>query len=392
MHKTYDAVVAGHICLDISPIIASHKMHALDEWFTPGRLINLSGVTVSGGGVVANTGFALKKLGFSVLPVTSLGDDVFGRVLGGIIETQTGEKIVLNPKIRTSYSLIFAAKGFDRMIFHDPAGNNTFSTKDISLEVVGQAKLFHFGYPPLMRNMYVNGGEDLVRMYRSVYDLGVATSMDMSLPDVDSEAGQVDWLSMMAKTLPFVDFFLPSAEEALYILDRAEYQRVKEAAIGRDFTAMLDMKKICALGRRMLDMGCAAAGIKCGDKGLYLNTASDKRLERLESVLGINAHEWADREMFEEAYHVADLKSALAAGDTAIAGFLGAALRGESVFAAVKAACMAGALCCTRYDAISGLCGMDDLKEKIKKQPEKNHDEVLTADFWFDAEKKTWVK
>ncbi|MFQ9152274.1 MAG: hypothetical protein ACLR6B_13035 [Blautia sp.] len=35
---------------------------------------------------------------------------------------------------------------------------------DIDLEKVKGANLFHFGYPSLMRKMYIDGGKELVRL------------------------------------------------------------------------------------------------------------------------------------------------------------------------------------------------------------------------------------
>ncbi len=392
MQKTYDAVVAGHICLDMHPIIEGGDAYQLQELFVPGGLVNLSGVSLSGGGVVSNTGFALRKLGVAVLPVTSIGDDAFGGILSSIVREHTGITIPKKAGITTSYSIILSVKDVDRIIFHDPAGNNAFDLADIDFEKIRRAKLFHFGYPPLMKKMYENGGKMLAEMFRRIYDYGVVTSIDMSLPDHASESGQVDWLDVMQKTLPYVDIFLPSAEEALYVFDREEFNRVKHDAGARDFTSALDLEKVCALGQRILDMGCAVAGVKCGEKGMYIQTASAKRLARMEQTLGTKPAEWANQALFQESYHVADFKSALAAGDTAIAGFLAAALLGKNVFDAARAACMAGALCCAAYDAVSALPDMGTLMKLIDKNPDKNRYDALETAFQFDWERKTWTR
>ena len=45
MEKAYDVIAAGHICLDISPVIESTSHTSIAQFFSPGRLINLDGVT-----------------------------------------------------------------------------------------------------------------------------------------------------------------------------------------------------------------------------------------------------------------------------------------------------------------------------------------------------------
>ena len=56
-------IVAGHICLDITPVFASGKTQPLASVLTPGKLVQMKDVNISTGGAVANTGLALKVLG-----------------------------------------------------------------------------------------------------------------------------------------------------------------------------------------------------------------------------------------------------------------------------------------------------------------------------------------
>lgn len=56
----------------------------------------------------------------------------------------------------------------------------------------------------------------------------MAVSLDMSLPDPDSESGGVDWGSWLARVLPHVDLFAPNLEEILFMLDRPHYRRLSD--------------------------------------------------------------------------------------------------------------------------------------------------------------------
>lgn len=88
--------------------------------------------------------------------------------------------------------------------------------------------MFHFGYPPLMRRMYEDEGEQLTHMFSRVKQLGLTTSLDLAKPDPESAAGQAPWKRILQCALPHVDVFLPSVEELLYMLDRDTYLRLED--------------------------------------------------------------------------------------------------------------------------------------------------------------------
>ena len=59
-------IVAGHICLDITPAFPETGKKLISEVLLPGKLIETRGVSVSTGGAVANTGLAMKFFGADV--------------------------------------------------------------------------------------------------------------------------------------------------------------------------------------------------------------------------------------------------------------------------------------------------------------------------------------
>ena len=56
-------IVAGHVCLDITPAFPETGKRMISEILKPGKLIETKGVSVSAGGAVANTGLAMKFFG-----------------------------------------------------------------------------------------------------------------------------------------------------------------------------------------------------------------------------------------------------------------------------------------------------------------------------------------
>ena len=68
---------------------------------------------------------------------------------------------------------------------------------DVTDATLKGARLLHFGYPPLMRRMYADRGEELSSIYRQAKATGVTTSLDMALPDVTGPSGRVDWPALL---------------------------------------------------------------------------------------------------------------------------------------------------------------------------------------------------
>jgi sugar/nucleoside kinase (ribokinase family) len=194
----------------------------------------------------------------------------------------------------------------------------------------------------------------------------------------------------MENTLPYVDIFLPSVEEAFFIFDRDEYMRIKELSNGDDFTRHINMGRVKDLGAKLIRMGCAIAVIKCGAKGIYVKAADGQRLKNMGLDGIIPLDKWAAAELFEESYEVADFKSALAAGDTAIAGFLSGVIKGYGAVDCAKTAAKAGALCCTAYDALSGVASLEETQKHIKDFPGKNRYEGLDKFFEHSEKSDTW--
>ena len=354
MSIKYDVIAAGHLCLDMSPNFTATDTHKASDIFIPGRLINMDGIDFSPGGAVANTGFAIGRLGLKVLPMAAIGQDELGDILASIVKNEIDVDIRRSDQASSSYSVILTPPGVDRIILHDPAGNNEFGANDIDYSVLKHAKLMHFGYPPLMRQMYTDSGKQLTELFKRAKETGITTSLDMSLPDTENESGKVDWEFILKSTLPYVDIFLPSVEEALFMLDRDEYERVKNVSEGDDFTKHLDMNKLRILSDQFIEMGSAIVIIKCGANGIYFKSADSDRLKKIGRANPVDVDSWASREVFRETYVVKNFKSALAGGDTTIAGFLSSMLKGYGLYDSLKIACKTGALCCTTYDSISG--------------------------------------
>lgn len=367
------AVVAGHICIDITPVFGGQSGSVIGEVLTPGKLLHMNGVSVHTGGAVANTGLAMKRLGSDVSLMGKIGNDDFGGIVLNVLnEYEAADAMIVSEDEATSYTVVIAIPGIDRVFLHDTGANDTFCAADLDMETVRSADLFHFGYPSLMKGMYENDGQAFLTMLRTVKETGVAVSLDLAAVDPDSEAAGQNWEGILEQALPFVDFFVPSAEELCYMLDEERYRSWQERAHGGDVTKILTMEDIGSLGEQCLSMGAKVVLIKCGALGIYYKTREEEGLLELCEKLALSPEEWAQKEGFEVSFKPETVRSATGAGDTSIAAFLASVLRGKSLQAAVEMAAATGACCVAAFDSLSGLPSYEEIENKIRNGWEKN--------------------
>lgn len=358
-------ISAGHICIDITPVFPTGRAYGqLTELLVPGKLIQMDAADVHTGGSVANTGLALKKLGNDVALLGKVGDDSFGGMIRSILASHGAGGLIVDKDSSTSYSVVLAVPGVDRIFLHNPGANDSFENADIPDSALEDAALFHFGYPPIMKRMYQDGGAELEKIFRRVKAKGIATSLDMAAVDADSEAGRADWRAILCRVLPHVDFFVPSFEELCFMLDRTRYERL--AAKGGDMTEGLDMlAEVSPLADMLMDMGCKVVVIKCGSAGMYYRCAGEELLKTVGERIDFDAALWADKAGVQPCFVPDVILSGTGAGDTSIAAFLTAVLRGKGPADCVALACAEGACCVTGYDALSGLKPIEELEARI---------------------------
>ena len=361
-----DAIVAGHLCVDIIPTIPAATAESA-SFLAPGRLAEVDRAVLSTGGSVSNTGLAMERLGLDVRLVARIGDDAIGSLTRDLLAGRD-PRLVEGLSVRggdpSSYTIVISPPGGDRSFLHCPGTNNSFGPEDISDDLMDSARLMHFGYPPLMRRMYADGGDDLSQIYCRAKSHGLTTSLDMAMPDPAHPSGKADWEGILTRVLPLVDVFLPSAEELLYMLDRPKYERlVAEAGLAGMLDAVTP-EDIRALADEAISLGAQIVAIKLGHRGLYLRTP--KESGDLGSGGPAHTNAWLDQELWSPCF-VVDVAGTNGAGDCTIAGFLTGMLRNQTPEQAVTSAVATGACNVERPDATSGVRSWSDTMERIER-------------------------
>ncbi len=365
-----EVIVAGHICLDVIPTI-SEKRTGIDALLIPGKLVEVGAAVLATGGAVSNTGLALHRLGNHVQLMGKVGDDQFGAVILDMLRKHgegIADSMIVAAGEFSSYSVVINPPNIDRIFLHCTGANDTYSANDLNKEQLQGVRMFHFGYPPLMRRMYENQGEQLMLLLSKAKDSGLTVSLDLAKPDPESAAGKADWKAILGRALPYVDVFLPSFEEIFYMINRELYEKMQKQAPSGDILPLVDGQLLSEIADELLAMGVAIVGLKLGDHGLYVRTTADTARLTASGLCSPQLDQlvnWTDREILAPCFEV-EVVGTTGAGDCTIAGFLCGMLQGLTIEDTLHIAVGVGACNVEQADATSGVPALTNLQERIQ--------------------------
>ncbi|MFH1002169.1 MAG: carbohydrate kinase family protein [bacterium] len=374
-----DIVVAGHICLDIIPDWRIGSIKTI----VPGHILEMSGLKLSTGGAVANTGITLKKLGISTALLGKIGSDAFGKVILEILKKEDKalvENMIIGENEVSSYTIVLNPPDTDRVFLHYPGPNHTFDANDIPYEKIKNGCIFHFGYPPLMRKFYEKDGKELVKMFQRIREMKIITSLDMAMPDPESPAGKMDWQKFFKNVLPVVDIFMPSIDELLYMLNPEKFYNISEKK------ERIDVLLLDQLARQLIDYGANVVAIKLGDQGLYLRSYQTEKsnLSRI-----INPSQWNYRQLLSPCF-ATEVKGTTGTGDATIAGFLAQLSDGGEPEKCITLATAVGACCVEAVDATGGIRPLPEVISRINSGWERLSLSIPIDNWKYDYHYKIW--
>lgn len=374
-----DIVVAGHICLDIIPDWRIGSIKTI----IPGHILEMSGLKLSAGGAVANTGIALKKLGINTALLGKVGADAFGKVILEILKKEDktlAENMIISGNEVSSYTIVLNPPDTDRIFLHYPGPNHSFTASDIPYEKIKSSRIFHFGYPPLMQKFYENDGKELVKMFQRIREMKIITSLDMAMPDPESPAGRVDWFKFFKNVLPMVDIFMPSIDELLYMLNPEKFYKISEKK------ERFDIVLLNQLAGQLIDYGTKVVAIKLGDQGLYLRT---HQIEKSNLSYIINHKDWDYRQLLSPCF-ATEVKGTTGTGDATIAGFLAQLLDEGEPEKCITLATAVGACCVEAIDATDGIRPLPEIIKRVTSGWERLSLSIPIDNWKYDYQYKIW--
>jgi len=391
--SVHRCVVAGAMALDMAPVFPEGSATVADI-MSEGKAVYIDDISFVLGGCVSNTGVAMHRLGVDTELVSKVGDDPLGNVVRELMaaENVNGHFSTTSGK-NTTTTIVVVPEGTDRTFWHRRGASQEFCFADLPADVMNNASLFHFGYPTGMKCMYSDGGDNLLDIYSRVkQEYGMTTSMDLSLPGFASDAGRADWKRILYRVLPYVDIFLPSLEEMMFIFRREEYLKVLEKSKGKDAVDYIDLSVLEDLSQEMLSLGVKIFGLKMGKKGLYLRTADREHFAGFGKLEAAIDDRWYSRELFDTPYVPKQYVSTTGAGDSAIAGILAGIMDGLGPEDALH---LGGATATTRiesHEAVHSIRPKDEIINRINSGWEKMQLEEKDLFNWkADPATRTYV-
>jgi sugar/nucleoside kinase (ribokinase family) len=298
-------------CLGI--LVADVVGKPIDQIPERGRLKVVDRIELHSGGCAANTGAALAKLGVATNIIGKVGRDGLGDYLlktlaasgadvRGIVRDNDG-----NP---TSATMVLVDSAGERSFLTSPGANAAFSIEDIDWEVALSAPILHIAGPFLM-NRYM--GDENAQVLARAKTEGLTTTLDTVWDPTDR------WMEVLARCLPYLDYALPSLEEARKLTGREKPREIAQVFI---------------------DAGVSVVGVKLGEQGAYVRTR-------------------AGDELTVPAFEVPIL-DALGAGDSWAAGFLCGVVHGWDLEKTTRFANAAGACCVQALGSTTGIRSFEE--------------------------------
>lgn len=302
--RQFDVVVAG---LAVADIIG--RPIDLQKMPRPGGLKLIDGVTLTTGGNVSNVGIDLVKLGFRVAAITRVGNDALGQFVAQRYQAHgiDSRGIIVDPKVQTSATIVCVADDGERSFLFTRGCMANFRVNDVlgHLPLIQKADLFAFGYLGLLPE----AEKDFRRLFKTIKEKTPAKIL------LDTGGTPRASVKSLKSFLPFVDYFIPSFEEAVQLTGRDTPEEITHF-----------LTKIGAQG---------VVGVKMGSKGSYI------------------VHE--NKRRYIKPRRVKKVIDATGAGDAFVAGFLAAIVKGYDPFKAAHVGSAVAASCVTAVGASTAI-------------------------------------
>ncbi len=275
-------------------------------------------IVVKSGGDALNTAISLSKLGNKVGFIGKVGNDNFGNFLLKTIKSfnidTKGLKIIKD--VPTSSVIVLINDKGQRTFLYQGGTNDTFQYADINTTLIDECKLVHVGGTYLLPQF---DGEGAAKIFRLAQSKNKLTSMDVTY-DVTGK-----WLSTIKHCLKYLNFFMPSYEQAKLITGKENPEEIAGF---------------------LQKQGVETVVIKLGDEGCYVKSQ--------------------DKGFYFPAYDVEVIDTS-GAGDSFVAGFLTGILRNWDLKRCAQFASAVSAHCIQKIGSTTGVVSFNKIEEFIEK-------------------------
>lgn len=274
-------------------------------------------ISLKNGGDALNNAVNLAKLGTKTGFCGLIGDDVYGRFLYDTASAAgvdvRGMKTTTTP---TCSVVVLIREDGHRSFLHFRGSNAEFTFADIDQLLIDECRFLHIGGTFHMPKF---DGADAAKTLKLARQKGKVTSMDVAWDSTGR------WLSLIRPCLPYLDYFIPSHNEA---------------------TAMTGLTDLNEIADFFQNEGVTNVVIKLGELGSFVRTPERS---------------------FSCSAYIVPVVDTTGAGDSFVSGFLAGLSRGWTLEQSVELGTAVAAFCIQSVGATTGTPPFDDAMAFIAK-------------------------
>ncbi len=266
------------------------------------------------GGCAASAAIDMSIIGRNVAIIGKIGNDGFGMFMKNALEQKkvSTKGLIVDPKGSTSASLVIVTPDGERSFIHSIASNGTFEEADIPYDVISESKIVFVAGTMLMPKF---DGKDCAVFLKKCKNMDKITVLDTAW---DSKGR---WMKVLAPCMPYIDYFLPSYEEAVELSGKTQPEEIADT---------------------FLTMGPHTVVIKLGKQGCFIKTKSGEK-------------------HIIPTYNRIKAVDTTGAGDAFCSGFIAALVKGSSLIECGKFANAVGTHCVMEKGASSGIKSEEEI-------------------------------
>ena len=213
-------------------IVADFLVKPVEKIPEKGQLTLVDTAGLHLGGCATNTGMDLKKLGVDIALMGKVGEDAMGKFVMDTVSSAGIEitAIGTTSKTNTAGTAVLIYSDGERSFLHSIGASAYFTLDDIDFDYVGKFDIFHVAGALVLPGF---DGEPMAEAAKKAKELGLVFCLDT----VWNSTG--NGLALLKDVFPYVDYFLPSIEEAKMITGKQNPEEIAE------FLLQAGVKNVC---------------------------------------------------------------------------------------------------------------------------------------------------
>lgn len=206
----------------IGSITADILVSGFADLPAPGTLTSFPALAVEVGGCAANVALDLAKLGGQPRLICKIGEDMWGQVIARRLSAELPRglmDVVRDKTVDTTVSIVLINQQGERSFLYHPGSTSAFTLSDVSPTAIQESDIIFIAGAMLLTSF---DGEDCATLLRDCQAAGKYTAMDTAWDF------QNIWMPKILPSLPYLDLFMPSYEEAVKLTGEGQPSRIAQ--------------------------------------------------------------------------------------------------------------------------------------------------------------------